>query len=109
LRPPPPVVLLTSLKTTPRHHSRHPNFFAEQALWWTYHLFSYAPAFAAKSRLAPPYAHWTVVGPVLLTLLFQGSTKLTEELSVAKYKQHYRHYIKATSRLVPWFPRGWQD
>src|SRR5690606_20710618 len=42
-------------------YSRHPNFFFEQAQWWL--IFAFA-AIAAGSVL-----QWTIVGPVLLTLL----------------------------------------
>jgi steroid 5-alpha reductase family enzyme len=105
----------TAPTTTTTTTSRHPNFFAEQALWWAYHLISYAPLlFSTKTgrpRLhapPPPYLNWTVIGPILLTLLFQGSTKLTEELSMHKYKL-YKAYMKRTSRLLPWFPAEKQD
>jgi steroid 5-alpha reductase family enzyme len=74
--------------------SRHPNFFCELAMWWTLHAFSVA---AGGWNLS-------VVGPALLTLLFQGSTTLTERLSLEKYPD-YAGYQRTTSRLVPWPPR----
>lgn len=90
-------------------HSRHPNFCAEQCLWWTYHLLSYAPAIAsAGTKWHPPHVNWTIVGPVLLSLLFLGSTGLTEKLSMQKYPK-YKRYQKTTSRLLPWFPGGHTD
>jgi steroid 5-alpha reductase family enzyme len=76
--------------------SRHPNFFFEQAQWWV--LF-FIGAVAAGSVL-----QWTVVGAVLLTLLFIGSTVFTESISQSKYPE-YAEYKKRTSALVPWFPR----
>jgi steroid 5-alpha reductase family enzyme len=39
-----------------------------------------------------------------LTLLFQGSTAMTEQISLSKYPA-YRDYQRKTSRLVPWFSR----
>jgi steroid 5-alpha reductase family enzyme len=42
---------------------------------------------------------------VALTLLFQGSTRMTEELSLTKYPS-YGEYQRTTSRLIPWLPRG---
>jgi steroid 5-alpha reductase family enzyme len=42
---------------------------------------------------------------VLLTLLFQGSTGLTEKLSLRKYPA-YADYQRTTNRLVPWFPKS---
>ena len=75
-------------------YSRHPNFFCEQAMWWTYYVFSIAAGAG--------WLNWTVTGTVLLTLLFQGSTGLTEQMSLQKYPA-YADYQRATSRVMPWF------
>jgi steroid 5-alpha reductase family enzyme len=77
--------------------SRHPNFFFEQAQWWTLFLFG---AVAAGSLL-----QWTVIGPLLLTLLFVGSTVFTESITKSKYPE-YADYQAVTSPVVPWFPRA---
>ena len=76
-------------------YSRHPNFFCEQAMWWVYYVFSIAAGAG--------WLNWTASGAVLLTLLFQGSTGLTEKLSARKYAA-YGDYQRTTSRLIPWFP-----
>ena len=47
----------------------------------------------------------TLAGPVLLTLLFHGSTNFTEEITAAKYPA-YAGYQRRVSRLLPWLPRG---
>src|SRR5205085_8291355 len=73
-------------------YSRHPNFFCEQAMWWCVYLFSVA----ATGR----WLNVGLVGPIVLTLLFQGSTAFTEELSLAKYPA-YAGYQRRTSRLWP--------
>lgn len=76
--------------------SRHPNFFCELAMWWCFYLFSVA----ATGR-------WLTValaGPALLTLLFQGSTHLTEQISLRKYPR-YAEYQRTTSRIIPWRPK----
>jgi len=78
-------------------YSRHPNFFCEQAMWWTYYGFSIAAGAG--------WLNWTITGTVLLTLLFQGSTNLTEKLSARKYPE-YADYQKGTSRLIPWLPKS---
>jgi steroid 5-alpha reductase family enzyme len=78
-------------------YSRHPNFFCEQAIWWSYYLFSVAAGAG--------WFNWTVAGAVLLTLLFQGSTGLTEKISARKYPE-YVQYQGTTSRLMPWFPKS---
>lgn len=76
--------------------SRHPNFFFEQAQWWVLFFIGCA---AAGSVL-----QWTVIGPVLLTGLFIGSTVFTESISRSRYPE-YADYQRRTSPIVPWFPR----
>ena len=76
--------------------SRHPNFFAEQAQWWVIFLFG---AVAAGS-----IAQWTVIGAFLLTLLFLGSTRFTEAITLSKYPE-YAQYQRRVSVLIPWWPR----
>ncbi|MFJ3392868.1 DUF1295 domain-containing protein [Leifsonia aquatica] len=77
--------------------SRHPNFFFEQAQWWVLFFIGCA---AAGSVL-----QWTVIGPVLLTGLFIGSTVFTESISRSRYPE-YAEYQRRTSPIVPWFPRS---
>ncbi|KAF0688126.1 Aste57867_20232 [Aphanomyces stellatus] len=76
-------------------YSRHPNFFAEQGIWWSVYLFAVA---ANDGR-----HNWTFLGALLLTLLFQGSTRLTEYLTLQKYPR-YAEYQQAVSMLVPLWP-----
>jgi steroid 5-alpha reductase family enzyme len=77
-------------------YSRHPNFFCEMGMWWSFYLFSVAGA---------GWLNATIGGVVALTVLFQGSTRMTEEISRSKYPS-YSEYQRTTSRLTPWFPRG---
>jgi len=77
-------------------YSRHPNFFFEQAQWW---VFFGLGATAFGSAL-----HWTLVGPVLLTALFIGSTIFTESITLSRYPE-YADYQRRTSMLIPWIPR----
>jgi steroid 5-alpha reductase family enzyme len=74
--------------------SRHPNYFFELAQWWVVFLFG---AWAARSVV-----EWTVIGPFLLTLLFVGSTRFTEKITLEKYPE-YELFQRATSAVVPWF------
>ena len=76
--------------------SRHPNFFFEQAQWWIVFLFG---AVAAGSVL-----QWTALGPVLLTLLFVGSTRFTESITLSRYPE-YAGYQATTSPIIPWFAK----
>jgi steroid 5-alpha reductase family enzyme len=77
-------------------YSRHPNFFFEQAQWWV--IFSFA-AIASGSVIQP-----TILGAVLLTLLFVGSTRFTESISRSKYPE-YADYQATTSAVIPWPPK----
>jgi steroid 5-alpha reductase family enzyme len=76
-------------------YSRHPNFFAEFSIWWCFYLFS-----VAASGL---WLNWCIIGPILLTILFHGSTDFTEQISVGKYPL-YKKYQQSTSRLIPLWP-----
>ena len=73
-------------------YSRHPNFFCEISLWWCVYGFSVAAGADVINA--------TIVGPVLLTLLFQGSTAMTEGVTKQKYPS-YADYQRCTSRLIP--------
>jgi steroid 5-alpha reductase family enzyme len=73
-------------------YSRHPNFFFEIAQWWMIFLFGVAAAGGVR---------WTIAGAVLLTLLFVGSTRFTESISLSRYPE-YADYQRRTSAVVPW-------
>ena len=74
--------------------SRHPNYFFELAQWWVAFLFAVT---AARSIF-----EWTALGPILLTLLFVGSTRFTEKMSLAHYPE-YELFQRSTSAVIPWF------
>ena len=76
--------------------SRHPNYFFELAQWW---IFFFMGAAAADSPVP-----WTIIGAVLLTLLFIGSTRFTEKITLSRYPE-YSEYQQRTSPVVPWFPK----
>jgi steroid 5-alpha reductase family enzyme len=65
-------------------------------MWWL--MFGFG-AVAAASLL-----QWSITGAVLLTVLFVGSTIMTERISASKYPR-YADYQTLTSALVPWPPR----
>ncbi|KAF7620369.1 DUF1295 domain protein [Aspergillus flavus] len=74
--------------------SRHPNFLAEQAIWLTLYLWN---CYRTES-----YAQWTGVGVLVLLLIFQGSTRLTESISSSKYPE-YSEYQARVGRFIPRF------
>ncbi len=71
---------------------RHPNFAAEQAIWISFYFFS-----VSASGL---WLNWSVSGPVLLVLLFLGSSGFTESISSDKYPA-YSEYKKRVPRFIP--------
>jgi steroid 5-alpha reductase family enzyme len=76
-------------------YSRHPNYFGEIAIWWCFYFLSALQ----KGTLI----NWSVLGALLLSLLFVGSTWFTESITSPKYPA-YAKYQKATSAIIPWFP-----
>jgi len=76
-------------------YSRHPNFFCENLIWWVFYAFSVA---ASGQTI-----NWSIIGPILLTMLFQGSTQFTEYITSQKYPL-YKVYQETTSRFTPWWP-----
>lgn len=55
-------------------------------------------------RGRPGRAQWPVIGPVLLTLLFVGSTMFTESITRSRYPEYAGHQA-TTSPIIPWPPR----
>ncbi len=88
------------LRTGLFRFSRHPNYFCEIAIWWV--------VFAFGAIAAGSVAQWTIIGAVLLTLLFIGSTVFTESISGSKYPE-YADYRRSVSAIVPWFPKRVAD
>ncbi|KAF6004241.1 hypothetical protein F1559_004246 [Cyanidiococcus yangmingshanensis] len=102
--------------------SRHPNFFAEQCMWWVFYLFAVGALLGEEATAgwwqfgsvrSTPRLHWSIVGAFQLTLLFQGSTWLTEKLSLEKYGNAYRLYQQqdkpfGSSLGIKYLERAWR-
>jgi steroid 5-alpha reductase family enzyme len=73
---------------------RHPNFTSEQAIWVCFYFFGVAAS--------GQWINITLLGPVLLILIFAGSSRLTESISSSKYPE-YGEYQKRVSRFLPHF------
>ncbi|KAK7418850.1 hypothetical protein QQX98_003712 [Neonectria punicea] len=73
-------------------YSRHPNFFAEQTIWFVLYQWS---CFATNNLYS-----WTFAGSGFLILLFQGSTWLTELITSGKYPE-YSAYQKQVGMFFP--------
>lgn len=71
---------------------RHPNFISEQFIWISFYFFGVAASGA--------WINWTISGPVLLVLLFMGSSGFTESISMKKYPE-YQSYKQDVPRYIP--------
>lgn len=75
--------------------SRHPNYFAEQAVWCCFYLFSIGGGIGI--------INWSVIGALLLIVLFLGSSAFAEEISKSKYPE-YARYCREVSKFFPGKP-----
>lgn len=76
-------------------YTRHPNYFGDSAVWWSFGIFSIAAG-----------SYWTVIGSIIMTLLIikvSGVALLEKSLNDAK--PQYREYIQKTNSFFPWFPK----
>jgi len=71
---------------------RHPNYAAEQAVWIVFYFFSVSAT--------GNWLNWSVIGAILLVLLFWGSSNFSESISTSKYPD-YAEYRKKVPRFVP--------
>jgi steroid 5-alpha reductase family enzyme len=76
--------------------SRHPNYFAEQAIWVCFYLFSVVAS--------GEWFNWSVAGCLLLLVLFQGSSNFSEEISAGKYPE-----CRLSKKSASLFAVGWVD
>ncbi|KAI0002818.1 DUF1295-domain-containing protein [Xylariaceae sp. FL0662B] len=73
-------------------YCRHPNFAAEQTIWFVLYQWS---CYASKSLYS-----WAGLGALSLVMVFQGSTWLTELISSGKYPE-YKFYQKQVGAHIP--------
>ncbi len=71
---------------------RHPNFVSEQLIWISFYLFGVAAS--------GEWINYTLAGVILLVILFQGSSALTEKISSEKYPD-YEDYKKEIPGFLP--------
>lgn len=78
-------------------YSRHPNYFGECLIWWGLFLVT----------LATPGSWWTVISPVLVTVVLLKMTgiPLTEK-AIADTRPGYAEYAARTNAFIPWFPKN---
>ncbi|MCR4829017.1 MAG: DUF1295 domain-containing protein [Bacteroidales bacterium] len=72
--------------------SRHPNYMAEQAIWISLYLFSISAGIGI--------VNWSMIGALLLVVLFVASTSLAEGISSGKYPE-YEQYRSVVNKFFP--------
>ena len=80
--------------------SRHPNFISEQLIWVTFYLFSISATGV--------YLNWSIIGCVLLIILFYNSANYTESISEKKYPD-YKQYKKKVSIFLGFKKMNWKE
>ena len=75
--------------------SRHPNYIGEQMIWISLYLFTISAGVAHYGVF-----HWTIVGAALLVLIFVGSSRMAEGISLSKYKE-YALYQRQVFKYLP--------
>ncbi len=78
-------------------YTRHPNYFGELTQWWGLFLIA----------VEAPWAWCGIIGPLLYSYLVINVTgQATLDKKLAREKPGYQEYIRRTSGLIPWPPRG---
>lgn len=72
--------------------SRHPNYFAEQGTWCAFYVFTIGGGIGIFN--------WSIIGALLLIVLFLGSSAFAEEISAGKYPE-YARYCQTVSLFFP--------
>ena len=76
-------------------YMRHPNYLGEQAIWISLYVF-----LVASKEGTYGVFHWTLIGPLLLVLLFLGSSAFGESISQKKYPK-YQSYQDQVFKYLP--------
>ena len=75
--------------------SRHPNYIGEQLIWVGLYLFVISGGVTHFGVF-----NWSIFGAMLLILIFIGSSRMAEGISVKKYSE-YSEYQKQVFRYLP--------
>lgn len=76
-------------------YTRHPNYFGDAVIWWSYGLFAIISG-----------SYWTIIGAVIMNFLIvkvSGVSMLERTLKTSK--PQYADYIARTNSFFPWIPK----
>lgn len=84
----------TVLNTGFWKYTRHPNYFGDSAVWWSFGLFTIAAG-----------EYWYAFGALIMTfLIIRVSGVMLLEKSLKESKKEYQDYVRKTSSFIPWPP-----
>ena len=76
-------------------YTRHPNYFGDVLVWWSYGLFSIAAG-----------GYWQIIGAIFMTfLIIKVSGVALLEKTLHNTKPKYKEYVEKTNSFFPWFPK----
>ena len=76
-------------------YTRHPNYFGDATVWWSFGLFSVAAG-----------DYLPLLSSLLMTLLIvKVSGVYMLEKTLKNTKPQYKDYVEKTSAFLPWFPK----
>lgn len=76
-------------------YSRHPNYLGEQGIWISLYAFVIGAGVATWGIF-----NWSIFGCMLLLMIFMGSSRMAEGISLKKYPE-YKEYQKKVFRYLP--------
>jgi len=76
------------------HYTRHPNYFGDTVQWWGFYILAAASG-----------SWWTVLSPVIMTILLLRVSGVTLLDRTMKTRPGYEEYMRTTNAFLPWFPR----
>ena len=77
-------------------YTRHPNYFGDFCIWWSFFLFAVAAG-----------GWWTIASPILMSiLLLKVSGVAMLESTIADRRPKYADYIRNTNAFFPGPPRS---
>ncbi len=77
-------------------YTRHPNYFGDFCIWWSFFLFALAAG-----------GWWTIVSPLLMSfLLLKVSGVAMLERTIGNRRPQYADYIRRTNAFFPWPPKS---
>lgn len=80
-------------------YTRHPNYFGDATIWWSFGLFSIASG-----------SYLPLISCLIMNvLLLKVSGVVLLERTLANSKPRYKEYMEKTPAFFPWFPKKYKN